>query len=137
MRHHLDLALSLLLNRHDIAQISHPSVDLDLVVQKLLKGSDVEDLVRGRLRGIDNELPSPPSAPRSATQKIPGRPEQRNFPRRPKCAGTSGVREIIRGTYLVSDLALDVLALRARRLLYHSPLSLLFLQRPAHCLRLI
>ena len=61
MRHHLNLALSLLLDGHHIAQIPHPSIDLDFVVQELLEGTDVEDLVRGRLRGIDDELSSPPS----------------------------------------------------------------------------
>ena len=52
----LDLALALLRDDHGIAQVSDPSIDLDLVVKKLLESRDVEDLVRGRLRGVDDKL---------------------------------------------------------------------------------
>lgn len=52
----LDLAVALLRDLHRLAQISDAAVDLDPVMQELLKGRDVEDLVAGRLRGIDDEL---------------------------------------------------------------------------------
>lgn len=56
MRNHLDLPLALLAYLHNIAEIPDTAIDLDLFVEELLEGGDVEDLVRGRLRGVDNEL---------------------------------------------------------------------------------
>ena len=56
MRHHLDLPIPRAIDLHDLAQIADPVVHLDLVVQELLKRGDVEDLVRGRLRRVDDEL---------------------------------------------------------------------------------
>jgi len=56
MRNDLDLPVSLLANGNRIAQVAHAIIDLDFIVEEFLKGSDVEDLVRGRLGGIDNEL---------------------------------------------------------------------------------
>ena len=52
----LDLALTLLRDDHGIAQVSDPPIDLDLVVKELLESRDIEDLVRGRLRGVDDKL---------------------------------------------------------------------------------
>ena len=46
----------------DIAEVADTAVDLDLVVQELLEGGDVEDLVAGGLRSIDDELDSLQSA---------------------------------------------------------------------------
>ena len=51
-----NLPFTLLANLDRVAQIPYAIVDLDLVVQELLKGRDVEDLVRGGLGGVDDEL---------------------------------------------------------------------------------
>lgn len=56
MRHHFDLPLPLLGDLHRVAEVADAVVDLDLVVQELLEGGDVEDLVRGGLGGVDDEL---------------------------------------------------------------------------------
>ncbi|KAB8338762.1 hypothetical protein FH972_021707 [Carpinus fangiana] len=53
----LDLAaVGALRDLDGIAQVAGAAVDLDAVVEKLLKGRDVEDLVVGGLRGVDGEL---------------------------------------------------------------------------------
>lgn len=49
MRDHLDLPLALLAYLHDVAKVSDTAIDLDLVVEELFEGGDVEDLVRGGL----------------------------------------------------------------------------------------
>lgn len=51
-----DLSLALLGYLHDVAEVTGAVLDLDLVVQELLKSSDVEDLVGGRLGSVDHEL---------------------------------------------------------------------------------
>lgn len=56
MRHHLDLAIPGTVDLHDIPQVADPVIHLDLVVQKLLERAHVEDLVRGRLRRVDDEF---------------------------------------------------------------------------------
>lgn len=56
MRDNFDLAVALLADLHGIAQIPHPVIDFDLVVQEFLKRGDVEDLVRCGLRGVDDVL---------------------------------------------------------------------------------
>ncbi len=56
MRNDLDLPVALLGDLHDVAEVADAAVDLDLVVQELLEGGDVEDLVACGLRGIDDEL---------------------------------------------------------------------------------
>lgn len=55
----LDLPLTLLANLYGVAQIPHAIVDLDLVVEELLESGNVEDLVRGGLGGVDDELQEP------------------------------------------------------------------------------
>ncbi len=52
----LDLALALLGDLDGVAEVADAVVDLDLVVQELLEGGDVEDLVRRGLGGVDDEL---------------------------------------------------------------------------------
>jgi hypothetical protein len=52
----LDLALTLLGDLDDIAEVADTAIDLDLVLEELLEGGDIEDLVRRRLRGVDDEL---------------------------------------------------------------------------------
>jgi len=39
-----------------IAQVAGTALNLDALVQELLKGGDVEDLVAGGLLGVDDEL---------------------------------------------------------------------------------
>lgn len=56
MRNNLDLALSLLGDLNDITEVSDAAIDLYLVLQELLESADIEDLVAGGLRGIDDEL---------------------------------------------------------------------------------
>lgn len=56
MRNNLDLALSLLGDLDDITEVSDAAIDLYLVLQELLESADIEDLVAGGLRGIDDEL---------------------------------------------------------------------------------
>ena len=52
----LDLALTLLLNNDVVAQVVGAALDLDAVLEELLEGSDIEDLVAGRLRSINDVL---------------------------------------------------------------------------------
>jgi hypothetical protein len=56
VRNDLDLALSLLANLDDIAKVADTAVNLYLVLEELLEGGDIEDLVACRLRSIDDEL---------------------------------------------------------------------------------
>lgn len=52
----LDLALALLGDLDGLAQVADAALNLDLLVQELLEGRDIEDLVAGGLRGVDDEL---------------------------------------------------------------------------------
>lgn len=52
----LDLAVTLLGDLDGLAKVADTTLDLDLLVQELLEGGDIEDLVRGRLGGVDDEL---------------------------------------------------------------------------------
>ena len=45
VRNHLDLALALLAYLHNVAEVPNATIDLDLVVEELLEGGDVEDLI--------------------------------------------------------------------------------------------
>lgn len=56
MRHHLDLPVPGAIDLDDLPQIADPVIHLDLVVQELLERGHVEDLVRGRLRRVDDEF---------------------------------------------------------------------------------
>jgi len=56
VRDDLDLPVALLADGYHIAQVADAAVDLDAVVQELLEGADVEDLVAGGLGGVDDEL---------------------------------------------------------------------------------
>ena len=56
MRNDFDLPVSDLVDRHLVSQIADAAIDLDLVVQELFEGGDVEDFVRGGLGGVDYEL---------------------------------------------------------------------------------
>jgi hypothetical protein len=52
----LDLALTLLLDNDVVTKVVGATLDLDAVLEELLEGSDIEDLVAGRLRSIDDVL---------------------------------------------------------------------------------
>lgn len=52
----LDLALTSLLDDDVVAQVVGAALDLDAVLEELLEGGDVEDLVASRLLSVDDEL---------------------------------------------------------------------------------
>jgi hypothetical protein len=52
----LDLALTSLGDDNVITEVADTALDLDAVVEELLEGGDIEDLVRGGLRSIDDVL---------------------------------------------------------------------------------
>lgn len=52
----LDLAVANLLDGDGVAEVADTAVDLDLVLEELLEGGRVEDLVAGGLGGVDDEL---------------------------------------------------------------------------------
>jgi hypothetical protein len=52
----LDLALAGLADDNVVAKVVGAAVNLDAVLEELLEGGDVEDLVAGRLRSVDDEL---------------------------------------------------------------------------------
>ena len=56
MGNDLNLPFTLLADLDRVAQVSNAVVYLDLVVEKLLEGGNVENLVGGRLGGVDDEL---------------------------------------------------------------------------------
>lgn len=61
----LDLAVTLLLDDNVVAQVVGAALDLDAVLEELLEGGDVEDLVVGGLRSVDDELPDSLASPAS------------------------------------------------------------------------
>ena len=52
----LDLAIARLLDDDGVAQVARAAVDLDPLVEELLEGGDVEDLVVCGLGGVDRVL---------------------------------------------------------------------------------
>jgi len=52
----LDLSITNVLDLDLVAEVTNTVIDLDLVLEELLEGGDVEDLVAGRLRGVDDVL---------------------------------------------------------------------------------
>lgn len=56
MRDDLNLSIPLLADLYNVSQVADAPFDLDLVVKELFEGRNVEDLVRGWLGGIDDEL---------------------------------------------------------------------------------
>ena len=52
----LDLAIADLLDLDVVAEVTGAALDLDAVVQELLEGGDVEDLVGHGLRAVDGVL---------------------------------------------------------------------------------
>jgi hypothetical protein len=51
-----DLTLTLLGDSNDVLEISSATLNLDLVVEELLEGSDIENFVGGRLAAVNHEL---------------------------------------------------------------------------------
>ncbi len=56
MRNNLDLSIPLLADMHSVTQVPNTVVDFDLVVQKFFESGDIQDLVGGRLGGVDDVL---------------------------------------------------------------------------------
>jgi hypothetical protein len=56
MRDDLNLAIASLCDLDGVAQVTDAAIDLDPVVQELLEGRDVEDLIVDGLRGVDEKL---------------------------------------------------------------------------------
>lgn len=52
----LNLAIANLGDDDLVAEVSDAALNLDAVVEELLESRDIEDLVVGRLRSVDNEL---------------------------------------------------------------------------------
>lgn len=52
----LNLALASLLDLDVVTKVANAAVDLDLVLEELLEGGGVEDLVASGLLSVDNEL---------------------------------------------------------------------------------
>jgi hypothetical protein len=56
VRNDFNLALSLLRDLYSIAKVSDAAINLYLVLEELLESRDVEDLVAGGLRSVDDKL---------------------------------------------------------------------------------
>lgn len=56
MSDNLDLAITRLGDVDLVTEVTDTALDLDAVVEELLEGRDVEDLVARGLRGVDDEL---------------------------------------------------------------------------------
>lgn len=56
MGNNLDSALANLGDHDVFTEVADAALDLDAVVEELLEGRDIEDLVASRLGSVDNEL---------------------------------------------------------------------------------
>jgi hypothetical protein len=56
VRNDFNLALSLLRDLYSIAKVSDAAINLYLVLEELLESGDIEDLVAGGLRSVDDKL---------------------------------------------------------------------------------
>ena len=56
MSDNLDLAITRLGDVDLVTEVTDTALDLDAVVEELLEGRDVEDLVARGLRSVDDEL---------------------------------------------------------------------------------
>ena len=56
VRNDFDLALSLLRDLYSITKVSDAAINLYLVLEELLESGDIEDLVAGGLRSVDDKL---------------------------------------------------------------------------------
>lgn len=56
MGNDLDLAVGGGRDLDGLAEVADATLNLDLLVQELLEGGDIEDLVGGGARSVDNEL---------------------------------------------------------------------------------
>jgi hypothetical protein len=57
VRNNLDLSLTDLGDLYGLAKVSHTAIDLDLILEELLKRGDIEDLIGCWLGSVDDELP--------------------------------------------------------------------------------
>jgi hypothetical protein len=78
----LDLAIGSGGDLDDLAEVSDAAVNLDLLVEELLEGRNVEDLVAGGLGSVDDELREDKLAisrviPSPSEQANRGRPQDR------------------------------------------------------------
>lgn len=71
MGNDLDLALTLLLDNDAVAEVVGSALDLDVIDEELLEGSDVEDLVASGLRSVDDELQKHSNVSKSLDQSHP------------------------------------------------------------------
>lgn len=51
-----NLTLTLLGDGNNVLEVADTALNLDLVVEELLEGSDIEDLIGSRLAAVDDEL---------------------------------------------------------------------------------
>lgn len=56
MGNNLDLAIAGLGDHDVLTKVTDTALDLDAVVEELLEGRDIEDLVASGLRSVDDEL---------------------------------------------------------------------------------
>lgn len=56
MRNDLNLALTLLADDNGVAEVANAALNLYPLLEELGEGADIEDLVAGGLRGVDDEL---------------------------------------------------------------------------------
>lgn len=56
MGNDLNLALASLLDDDGVAEVTNTALNLDLVLEELLEGGSVEDLIARGLLGVDDEL---------------------------------------------------------------------------------
>lgn len=56
MSNNLNLSIARLGDLNVVTEVTDAALDFDAVVQELLESGDVEDLVAGRLGGVDDEL---------------------------------------------------------------------------------
>ena len=56
VRNDLNLSIADLRDLDDITEVANTAVDLNLVLEELLEGGDVEDLIASGLRSVDDEL---------------------------------------------------------------------------------
>lgn len=56
MRDDLDLAVTLLADNDGVTEVADAALNLYPLLEELGEGADIEDLVAGGLRGVDDEL---------------------------------------------------------------------------------
>lgn len=62
MGNNFNLPITLLADLHHISKIPYSVIDLDLIVQELFEGGNIEDFIAGGLTCIDDKLNGPISS---------------------------------------------------------------------------